>query len=256
MIVCWLQISTTVNSLEFASPGFGSFSVFGSAGTTSTTASTGGGTTAALHQSLVNGTVALSTSASPVPHEVKTQLAVAAEAETALLRDTFGADRMAEGQAVKAAAMWTLVSTPVENAGAPLHPVSRSWNFAHSKREDFSYAKFDWDNLFASLIAACGTQRPQSYTHQQQGESPITDTSSSPVRGFGFAISNLIQIIKSKVAAGFVPNFAAGGAKSQDRSEPPVGAKVCGRTPSYDIRLRQSQSEHNICMYVCTSNNG
>eukprot|EP00750_Incisomonas_marina_P011382 INCI16371.1.p1 GENE.INCI16371.1~~INCI16371.1.p1 ORF type:complete len:914 (-),score=108.51 INCI16371.1:2333-5074(-) len=217
------KVTTKAASLEFASPGFGSISIFGSANTTST-ASTGS-TPAALHQSLSGGPVALSTAMSPVPSEVKGKLLAAAEVETALLRDTFGANRMREGQAVKAAAMWTLVSTPIENAGAPLHPVSRSWNFAHVKRDDFSYAKFDWDNLFASLIAACGAQRPQSHA-QQAGANPITVTSSSPVRGFGFAISNLIQIIKSKVAAGFVPNFAAGGAKSQDRSEPPVGAKV------------------------------
>ena len=34
------------------------------------------------------------------------------------------------------------------------------------------------------------------------------------------------QVIKSKTAAGFVPNFAAGGSKSMDRTEPPVGAKT------------------------------
>ena len=34
------------------------------------------------------------------------------------------------------------------------------------------------------------------------------------------------QVIKSKTAAGFVPNFAGGGAKSMDRTEPPVGAKA------------------------------
>ena len=34
------------------------------------------------------------------------------------------------------------------------------------------------------------------------------------------------QVIKSKTAAGFVPNFAGGGAKSMDRTEPPVGSKA------------------------------
>ena len=33
-------------------------------------------------------------------------------------------------------------------------------------------------------------------------------------------------MVKSKTAAGFVPNFAAGGLRSQDRTEPPIGAKV------------------------------
>ena len=44
--------------------------------------------------------------------------------------------------------------------------------------------------------------------------------------GFKLAVSNLFQVIKSKTAAGFVPNFAAGGLRSQDRTEPPIGAKV------------------------------
>jgi hypothetical protein len=32
--------------------------------------------------------------------------------------------------------------------------------------------------------------------------------------------------VKSKTAAGFIPNWSSGGLKSQDRTEPPVGAKV------------------------------
>jgi putative isomerase len=40
------------------------------------------------------------------------------------------------------------------------------------------------------------------------------------------AYSNLFQVVKSKAAAGFVPNWSTGGAKSQDRTEPPVGGKV------------------------------
>ena len=63
-----------------------------------------------------------------------------------------------------------------------------------------SYAIFDWDNLFASLLAGLENK--------------------------GVAYSNLFQVVKTKTAAGFVPNFSAGGASSQDRTEPPVGAKV------------------------------
>ena len=68
------------------------------------------------------------------------------------------------------------------------------------------------DNLFASLIAAAGA-----------APAPRGDASWG---GFGYAISNLLVVVKSKAASGFVPNFAAGGTKSQDRTEPPVGAKV------------------------------
>ena len=40
------------------------------------------------------------------------------------------------------------------------------------------------------------------------------------------AFSNFIQVIRSRTARGFVPNFSAGGTKSVDRTEPPIGAKV------------------------------
>lgn len=40
------------------------------------------------------------------------------------------------------------------------------------------------------------------------------------------AYSNLIQVVRSKTTNGFIPNYAAGGRKSQDRTEPPVGSKV------------------------------
>ena len=83
----------------------------------------------------------------------------------------------------------------------------------HSRRCHFAA---DWDNLFATLLAANGAP--------STGEA--VDASSSPYGGFGFAVSNLFQVVKSKTAAGFVPNFAAGGMRSQDRTEPPIGAKV------------------------------
>ena len=40
------------------------------------------------------------------------------------------------------------------------------------------------------------------------------------------AFSNLIQIIKMRTSAGFVPSYTAGTVKSRDRSNPPVTAKV------------------------------
>lgn len=40
------------------------------------------------------------------------------------------------------------------------------------------------------------------------------------------AYSNLFQVVKSKTAAGFIPNWSTGGLKSQDRTEPPVGARI------------------------------
>ena len=68
----------------------------------------------------------------------------------------------------------------------------------------FLSPRAQWDNLFATLLAALdGGADAEAY-----------------------AYSNLFQVMKSKTAAGFVPNYAAGGMRSQDRTEPPVGAKV------------------------------
>ena len=118
--------------------------------------------------------------------------------ELAKIAKTFGA-HAAEAEAVQATIIWNWISTPAENG--PLLPVSRSWNFAPGPaNNDFTYAVFDWDNIFASLLAGISNK--------------------------SIAYSNLIQVMKSKTAAGFVPNYGAGGAKSQDRTEPPVGAKV------------------------------
>jgi len=59
---------------------------------------------------------------------------------------------------------------------------------------------FGWDNLFAALLLGA-SNRDAAY-------------------------SALIQAVRAKAAAGFVSNFEAGGAKSQDRTEPMVGARV------------------------------
>lgn len=64
----------------------------------------------------------------------------------------------------------------------------------------FCFCWEDWDNFFASLLSGLDNR--------------------------DIAYSNLFQVVKSKTAAGFIPNWSTGGLKSQDRSEPPVGAKV------------------------------
>ena len=88
---------------------------------------------------------------------------------------------------------------------------------------------FDWDNLFASLLAANGANTT-TVAAGHGGTSSTAHANVDPLAGysagFGIAVSNLIQTVKAKTASGFVPNCAAGGMKSQDRSEPPVGAKV------------------------------
>lgn len=44
--------------------------------------------------------------------------------------------------------------------------------------------------------------------------------------GKDLAYASLIQVVRSRTAKGFIPNFSAGGAKSQDRTEPPLAATV------------------------------
>lgn len=67
---------------------------------------------------LGNGPVGISTSqVHATVASVRNQLDVARRAEESLLRERFGVARMGEGMAVKAAAMWTTISTPAENGG-------------------------------------------------------------------------------------------------------------------------------------------
>jgi hypothetical protein len=80
-------------------------------------------------------------------------------------------------------------------------PVSRSWDAVKGAHNlDWGYVIFDWDNIFATYMTSLSSKE--------------------------IAYSNFIQVIRSKTAMGFVPNFSAGGSKSLDRTEPPIGAKV------------------------------
>ena len=136
-------------------------------------------------------------------------------------------------EATQAAATWNLIYTPAELG--PMMPVSRSWtndvgapvldwqddwgyDMCANEREAshlsnvnaremrvicqicIVFRRFGWDCIFGSYIASAGS-RNVSY-------------------------SALIQVIKSKTQNGFVPNGATAGGKSQDRTEPMMGAKV------------------------------
>ena len=73
-------------------------------------------------------------------------------------------------------------------------PVSRDWSVGWG-----GYVIFDWDTFFAATMAAIGDR--------------------------DLAYANAIETLHESTAEGFVPNYArAGGWKSSDRSEPPVGA--------------------------------
>jgi len=75
-----------------------------------------------------------------------------------------------------------------------ISPVSRVWSVGWG-----GYVLFDWDTFFAATMAGIGSK--------------------------DLAYANALEILREETAEGFVPNYArAGGWKSFDRSEPPVGA--------------------------------
>jgi putative isomerase len=75
-----------------------------------------------------------------------------------------------------------------------ISPVSRVWSVGWG-----GYVLFDWDTFFAATMAGMGDK--------------------------DLAYANALEILGEQTRQGFVPNYArAGGWKSSDRSEPPVGA--------------------------------
>jgi len=75
-----------------------------------------------------------------------------------------------------------------------ISPVSRVWSVGWG-----GYVLFDWDTFFAATLASVGDR--------------------------DLAYANAVEILSEETPEGFVPNYARGGGwKSEDRSEPPVGA--------------------------------
>lgn len=75
-----------------------------------------------------------------------------------------------------------------------ISPVSRIWSVSWG-----GYVLFDWDTFFAATLASIGDR--------------------------DLAYANVTEILREETSQGFVPNYArAGGWKSSDRSEPPVGS--------------------------------
>jgi len=87
---------------------------------------------------------------------------------------------------------WDTIYEPEK--GRVFSPVSRVWSVGWG-----GYVLFDWDTFFAATMAG------------------IADKD--------LAYANGLETLREETPEGFVPNFArAGGWKSFDRSEPPVGA--------------------------------
>ena len=87
---------------------------------------------------------------------------------------------------------WDTIYEPEK--GRVISPVSRVWSVGWG-----GYVLFDWDTFFAATMAGMGSK--------------------------DLAYANALEILREETPEGFVPNYArAGGWKSFDRSEPPVGA--------------------------------
>jgi glycogen debranching enzyme len=95
-------------------------------------------------------------------------------------------------QAIETVLGWDSIYEPSQSR--VVSPVSRVWSVIWG-----GYVLFDWDTFFAASLAAVGDR--------------------------DLAYADAIETLRECTPEGFVPNYArAGGWKSFDRSEPPVGA--------------------------------
>ena len=114
------------------------------------------------------------------------------EEEHQAYEKTLGTPRSAAVDAIETTLGWDTIYEP--EGGRVISPVSRSWSVGWG-----GYVLFDWDTFFAATLAAIGNH--------------------------DLAYANAIETLREATPAGFVGNYArAGGWKSFDRSEPPVGA--------------------------------
>ena len=97
-------------------------------------------------------------------------------------------------EAMQCALCWDTTWDAIHNR--VIAPVSRLWSIRHG-----GYVLFCWDNYFAAFMFS--------------------------LKDKFHAYSNLIAMTLSRTDAGFVPNYIHGtGLKSEDRSQPPVGAAM------------------------------
>lgn len=95
-------------------------------------------------------------------------------------------------QAIESVLGWDTIYEPSQER--VISPVSRMWSIDWG-----GYVLFDWDTFFAASLAAVGDR--------------------------DLAYADAVEILRESTPQAFVPNYArAGGWKSSDRSEPPVGA--------------------------------
>jgi putative isomerase len=118
--------------------------------------------------------------------------AIVARGRDALAARTAAGSAAEVRAAIETVLGWDTIYDPAANR--VLSPVSRIWS-----QQWGGYVVFDWDTFFAGTLAAIGNR--------------------------DLAYANVLEVLAEATPAGFVPNYArAGGWKSWDRSEPPVGA--------------------------------
>jgi putative isomerase len=101
-------------------------------------------------------------------------------------------ERASVADAIQTVIGWDTIYEP--HGHRVISPVSRIWSVGWG-----GYVLFDWDTFFAATLAAVGDR--------------------------DLAYANAIEICREATPQGFIPNYARGGGwKSNDRSEPPVGA--------------------------------
>jgi putative isomerase len=121
------------------------------------------------------------------------QIETAIDARHKAYERSIGAgDKAAIVDAIETTLGWDTIYEPSHER--VVSPVSRVWSVGWG-----GYVIFDWDTFFAATMAGIGDR--------------------------DLAYANAIETLRGETSAGFVPNYArAGGWKSFDRSEPPVGA--------------------------------
>ena len=104
--------------------------------------------------------------------------------------------------AMQTSLAWSFMFDPKEGLVAP---VTRNWGFGAANQVDGDQTEglFCWDGSFASYMLS--------------------------LDALDLSLSNLIQIIKMRTSAGFIPSYSAGTLKSRDRSNPPVTANILHR---------------------------
>lgn len=125
--------------------------------------------------------------------EIKSRMRDRQQEQERYAEEQFG-DLAETYQAMQTCLAWDTVYDPLKDR--VITPVSRLWNCDWG-----GYVLFCWDTYFAAAMAAVDNR--------------------------DLAYANAIEITREITESGFVPNFATVcGLKSDDRSQPPVGAMI------------------------------